>query len=62
VARAFEFHEDWSLTVTATRYEMEEVKRTSIDRAVVRMVVTRSNETSVQALYRMRSARQTAWP
>lgn len=57
-ARAFEFHEDWSLTVTATRYEMEEVKRTSIDRAVVRMVVTRGNETSVQALYRMRSARQ----
>jgi hypothetical protein len=57
-ARAFEFHEDWSLMVTATRYEMEEVKRTSIDRAVVRMVVTRSNETSVQALYRMRSARQ----
>jgi hypothetical protein len=57
-ARAFEFYEDWDLTITATRYQLEEVKRTSIERAVVRMEVTRSNVVSVQALYRMRSARQ----
>ena len=40
-ARAFEFHDDWSIDLEATRYELEEVKRTSIDRALVRMVVTR---------------------
>ena len=57
-ARAFEFHDDWTLAITATRYELEEVKRTSIERAVVRMVVTPADEISVQALYRMRSAGQ----
>lgn len=57
-ARAFEFHDDWKLAITATRYELIEVKRTSIERALVRMEVTRSGEISVQALYRMRSARQ----
>ena len=57
-ARAFEFHDEWSLAIVATRYELEEVKRTSIERALVRMVVTRSDLVSVQALYRMRSVRQ----
>ncbi len=57
-ARAFEFHDDWTLSITATRYQLEEVKRTSIERAVVRMVVTPAKIISVQALYRMRSARQ----
>lgn len=57
-SRAFEFTDDWSLTLIASRYELEEVKRTSIDRAFVRMVITRGNETSVQCLYRLRSAKQ----
>ncbi len=57
-ARAFEFHDVWTLTVTVTRYQLEEVKRTSIERAVVQMVATRSDQISVQALYHMRSARQ----
>jgi hypothetical protein len=57
-ARAYEFHDEWSLTLAITRYELIEVKRTSIERAVIRMEVTRSDEISVQALYRMRSARQ----
>lgn len=57
-ARAFEFHEDWSLGLTITRYKLEEVKRTSIEQAVVRMVVTLGEQLSVQALYRMRSAHQ----
>ena len=57
-ARAFEFHDVWKLSVAATRYELEEVKRTSIERALVRMVVTRSDRVSVQALYRIRSAVQ----
>jgi hypothetical protein len=57
-ARAFEFYEDWSLPLVATRYELEEVKRTSIERGFVRMVVTRSGEVDVNAIYRLRSARQ----
>ncbi|UCF33789.1 MAG: hypothetical protein JSV78_00465, partial [Phycisphaerales bacterium] len=58
VARAFEFHEDWQLSITATRYKLEEVKRTSIERSVVQAVATRSGQLSVRALYRMKSARQ----
>ena len=57
-ASAFEFHDDWSLSVAATRYQLEDVKRTSIERALVRMVVVQDQTTSVQALYRMRSAGQ----
>ena len=57
-ARAFEFRDKWDLSVRATRYEPKAVKATSIERGLVRMVVTRSDVTSVQALYRMRSARQ----
>lgn len=56
--RAFEFHDDWVLAVTATRYKLEELKRTSIERAYIRTVVTRSDRISAQALYRVRSARQ----
>lgn len=57
-ARAFEFQDDWELKVAATHYELEKVKRTSVERALVRVVMTRSDQMSVQALYRMRSARQ----
>ena len=57
-ARAFEFQEVWALTARVTRYELQEVKRTSIDRTVLRMVVTRSKRTTVQAIYRLRSTLQ----
>ena len=57
-ARAFEFYKDWKLQVQVTQFQLEEVKRTSIELAVVRMEVTRSKVISVQALYRVRSARQ----
>jgi hypothetical protein len=58
-SRAFEFQqEQWTLTLQATRYDLVEVKRTSIDRGWLRMVVTRSDQIDVQALYRMRSAQQ----
>jgi len=57
-ARAFEFHDDWTLAAEATRYQLEEIKGTSIERAVLRMVVTRGDQISVQALYRLRSAEQ----
>lgn len=57
-AMAFEFVADWSLSMRATRYELEESKRTSVERAVVRVVALAQGELSVQALYRVRSAKQ----
>ena len=58
-SQAMEFtSDDWSLAFKATRYDLESVKLTSIDRALVRMVVTRGEETAVQCLYRLKSSRQ----
>jgi hypothetical protein len=57
-ASAYQFQDDWRLTIAATRYQPEDVMRTSVEEGVVRMVCTRSGSTSVQALYRMRSSRQ----
>lgn len=57
-AMAFEFVDDWALQLTATRFELQEMKRTSISRAVVRAVALRQNELSVQCLYQMRSVSQ----
>ncbi|MFT5302808.1 MAG: hypothetical protein ACI814_003625, partial [Mariniblastus sp.] len=57
-AMAFEFVDDWQLALTATRFELQELKRTSISRAVVRAVALRQNELSVQCLYQMRSVGQ----
>lgn len=57
-AVALEFHGPWQLVLTATRYQLETLKHTSIERAVLRMVITRSDRVAVQALYRLRSNRQ----
>jgi hypothetical protein len=57
-ALAFEFHDAWALSVYATRYEPKEVKTSSIERGLVRMVLTRGKQTGVQALYRVSSVRQ----
>ncbi len=57
-ARALEFHDDWELRIAVTRYKLEEIKRASIERAVIQMVAARGGQTSVRALYRMRSAGQ----
>jgi hypothetical protein len=57
-AMAFEFVGDWSLVIQATRYELEASKLTSIERGVVRIVALSQGELSIQAVYRLRSARQ----
>ena len=57
-AAALEFHDAWQLVLTATRYQLETLRQTSIERAVLRKVITRSDRVSVQALYRLRSNRQ----
>lgn len=57
-AAAFEFHDRWSLVLRATQYEPQPLANSSIDRSVVRMVVTRGGQIAVQALYRLRSRQQ----
>ncbi len=57
-SRAFEYQSDWAMQIAATRYALEQVKQTSIERAFVRAVVTRSNRIGVHATYRMRNASQ----
>ncbi len=57
-ASAFEFYGDWDLKLTATRYELQEVKRTSIERGLVSAIITRSKQRNFQALYRVRSTLQ----
>ena len=57
-AMAFEFVDDWTLKLTATRFKLQELKRTSVSRAVVRAVALRQNELSVQCIYQMRSVGQ----
>jgi len=57
-ARAYEFHDDWKLSLQVTRYELKEVKATSVEEGLVRMVLTRGGSISVQAIYRVKSARQ----
>ena len=57
-AYAFEYHDQWELTLNATRYELHEVKRASIEHGLLRVVLTRANTQSVQALYRIQSVKQ----
>ena len=52
--QAYEYHNDWEFQLTATRYDLEDIKQTSVAKSVLRMVVMRSGKTSVQALYRVR--------
>ena len=57
-AYAFEYHDVWELSLNATRYELHEVKRASIEYGLLRVVLTRANTQSVQALYRIQSVKQ----
>ena len=56
--RAYEYHDDWEFLLTATRYDLEDIKQTSIPKSLLRMVVMRSGKTSVQTLYRIRCSDQ----
>jgi hypothetical protein len=60
-ARAFRYHGPWNLAITAVRYELAEIRHTSVERALIRAVVHRSTDNSqngmtVQALYRIKAA------
>ena len=55
---AFEFSGDWNLDLTASRFELQNLKQTSISRALVQAVVLRQDELSVRCIYKIRSVRQ----
>jgi hypothetical protein len=57
-ARAYEHQGDWAFNGMVTRYALEKVKQTVIERAFVRAVVTRSNRIGVHAMYRLKNAQQ----
>ncbi|MEL6898917.1 MAG: hypothetical protein AAFP90_22685, partial [Planctomycetota bacterium] len=56
--RAFQWSGDWALKLRASRFALQTVKRTSVPRGLVRMLVTRSDKISVSATYRIRTTRQ----
>lgn len=57
-AAAFEFVDVWKLPITATRYDVEDVKLTNVEAGLVQMVKLRQEGLNVRALFRVRSAVQ----
>ena len=57
-AMAFEFVDDWNLNLTATRFELQDLKRTSIACAVVRAVALCKPSFQCSASTRLRSVGQ----
>ncbi len=57
-AAAFQFHNDWQLTLLATRYQPHVLKQTSVENGLLRVVRTRSGRSAFQGLYRLRSNQQ----
>ncbi|MDR2345880.1 MAG: DUF3060 domain-containing protein [Planctomycetaceae bacterium] len=58
---AFEFYDNWQLELIATRYKLEDVKRTSIERGIIRTNLFMSKKgtgISAQALFKIRSVQQ----
>jgi hypothetical protein len=58
---AFEFYDTWQLELAATRYKLEEVKRTSIEKGIIRANLFLSKNgtgISAQGLFKIRSVQQ----
>ncbi|MDR2643439.1 MAG: hypothetical protein LBC74_11670 [Planctomycetaceae bacterium] len=58
---AFEFYDNWLLELIATRYKLEEVKRTSIEKGIIRANLFFAKEgsgISAQGLFKIRSVQQ----
>ncbi|MDD3470251.1 MAG: hypothetical protein PHE53_09790 [Thermoguttaceae bacterium] len=59
VTSAFSFFSDfWTLSLDVTRYALESPADTSVEKALVQMVLTRAQKISVQAVWKFQSARQ----
>jgi len=57
-SQAYEFHQDWSLQTKITRYDLQEIKPTAIERSVYRIRLDQNNNISVQAVLLVRSVNQ----
>ncbi len=57
-ASAFEYQGDWKLNVEATRFALQSISTTNIERAYLQATLTRSDQIAVQAAFRMKNARQ----
>ncbi len=55
---ALEYVGPWSIQLDVARYELYDLKRSNIPRSLIRAVWLRSDQVSVQAVYRMRSVNQ----
>ena len=57
-SQAYEFHQDWSLQAKITRYDLQDIKPTAIERSVYRVRLDQNNNISVQAVLLVRSVNQ----
>ncbi|MFP6620314.1 MAG: hypothetical protein VB877_13280 [Pirellulaceae bacterium] len=57
-SQAYEFHQDWKLQTKITRYDLQEIKPTAIERSVYRVRLDQNNNISIQALLLVRSVNQ----
>ncbi len=55
---AFEFHQDWALPVRITRYDLELIRPTAIERSVYRARLDQNNTLTVQAVLLAKSVNQ----
>lgn len=58
VAAALEYVGPWQLNLAVSRYELYDLKRSSVPRSLIRAVWLRNQQLSVQALYRVKSVNQ----
>ena len=58
VAAALEYVGPWRLSLQVSRYELYDLKRSSVPRSLVRAVWLRNQQLSVQAIYRVNSVNQ----
>lgn len=58
VAAALEYVGPWNLNLLVSRYELYDLKRSSVPRSLIRAVWLRNQQLSVQAVYRVKSVNQ----
>lgn len=58
VAAALEYVGPWKLSLQVSRYELYDLKRSSVPRSLIRAVWLRNQQLSVQAIYRVNSVNQ----
>ncbi|MFO0943684.1 MAG: hypothetical protein U0930_23355, partial [Pirellulales bacterium] len=57
-AQAFEYQGEWRLSLEATRFALQAISTTNIERAYIQATLTRSDQIAIQAAFRMKNSRQ----